>query len=131
MVCDYRYEPPTAVFSSSQGVTGSSVSEPQVKFTASFDHAVSGVTAADFGLLSSNAAVAYSTAVTGSGKTWVITATITSGHADTDFSVTMAQDSGSIVKPNAAASNNGFALLCTCAPPPTVLVTHTAVTHHC
>lgn len=111
VVC--RYEPPTATFSSSQGITGSSVSQPQVKITATFDHAVTGVTAADFGLASSNAAVTYSTALSGSGKTWVLTATITGGHANTDFTVTMPQNSGAIVKRNAAGANNGFSLLCT------------------
>ena len=109
-----RYAPPTPTFSSSQGTHAANVASSDVKFTATFDSAVTGVAVGDFGLTSSNADVVYTTSVSGTGKVWVLTASVTDGYANTDFAVTMPSDSGAISKPNAAGANNGFKLQCTC-----------------
>ena len=68
----------------------------------------------DFGLSSSNAAVTHTTALTGSGKEWVLTVTVTGGYANTDFAVTIPENSGSIEQKNAVGDNNGFTLQCEC-----------------
>lgn len=64
-------------------------------------------------MTSSNAGVTHTTALTGSGKEWVLTVTVTGGYANADFAVTMPENSGAIVQKNAAGDNNGFTLQCT------------------
>lgn len=81
--------------------------------TATFNQAVTGVAASDFGLTSSAAGLTYTTAVTTADNiAWVMTITATGGYADSVMGVTMPQDSGTIAAKNAAASNNGFYLAC-------------------
>lgn len=75
---------------------------------------MTGVTAADFNLATANVDIVYSGAVTGSGTTWVLTVSITGNYGNAAFSVSMPTDSGSIAKPNAPATNNGFSLNCAC-----------------
>ena len=109
------YEPPTPIFSSSYGDHGEVVYEPRITFTATFDHAISGLVKADFGVVASNSDVVYTSAVASTdGKKWVLTLTVSDNFAETDFTLTMPRDSGVIVNKNAAASNNGFFLHCAC-----------------
>lgn len=112
------YEPPTPTFSSTQGATGATVTDSVVTFTATFDHGVAGVAAGDFNVASTNGGVTWTETVTKkdvAGKVWEMAVAVSGGFADTDFSVTMADNSGVIDRPNAGGTNNGFALLCTCA----------------
>ena len=79
--------------------------------TATFDQAVTGVTASDFGLTSSAVGLTYTTSVATTDNTvWVMTITATGGYADSVMGVSMSENSGSIAAKNAAASNNGFYL---------------------
>ena len=103
------YTPPLPTFSSVDGPTGTLVSHSVITFTATFTYAVTGVAVGDFGLSSTNGAVGYTTAVSSSDNlAWVLTVTLNSGFAATDFAVTMPRDSGAIVDKNMAATNNGF-----------------------
>ena len=113
-----RYQPPAPTFSSSEGASAATTASNVIPITATFNQAVTGVTAADFGFTSSNTDVSITTAVSGSGKVWVLTATVTDSFADTDITVTMPQESGAISPLNAAGTNNGFNLKCTyrCTP---------------
>ena len=71
------YAPPTVVLSSSVGPSGSAFSDrSDSRFTATFSSPVTGVTASTFGLVASSGIVVASQAVTGSGTTYVLTATI-------------------------------------------------------
>ena len=108
-----RYNPPTPTFSSSIGVSGTVEATPQLTYTATFDTAVTGVVAADFGLASSVAGVTTTKSVsTTDNLVWVLAVEITAGFATTDVSVTIPLDSGAIANKNAAGTNNGFYLTC-------------------
>ena len=88
-----------------------------VTFTATFDHAVAGVVGSDFNVASTNGVVTWTETVTkkdATGKVWEVAVSVSGGFADTDFSVSTPENSGAIDRPNAAATNNNFALLCTC-----------------
>lgn len=106
------YAPPKPTFSSSQGATGATVNADVILFTATFTGAVTGVTAADFGLVKSDASVLTTEAVSSNAANteWVLAVTVTGGHGTSAMSVTMAQDSGAISPKTAAATNNGFSL---------------------
>lgn len=106
-----RYNPPRPTFSSSHGATGSTVTAASMTFTATFDSAVTGVVASDFGLASSVGTVTTSASAASSDNlVWVLSVTVTGNYAATQLSVTMADNSGSVAPANAAASNNGFLL---------------------
>ena len=110
---DVSYEPPTATFSSDAGPSGTEVNGLELKYTATFDSAVTGVAVADFGLTSSAGGLTYTAAVaTTDNINWVLTATVTGGYTDSTLAVTMPANSGSIVDKNAVATNNGFSLDC-------------------
>lgn len=117
-------------FSSSQGISGTIVTESTLTFTSTFTTAVTGVTAADFGLVSSASGVTHTTSVaTTNNVDWVLTVVITDGFKATDLSVTTLRDSGAISHKNAAGTNNGFYLKCACParclcpPPPASVMT--------
>lgn len=84
-----------------------------VKFTATFDGEVTGVTAADFNVQSSVAGVTWTeTLSTTDNKAWELILSVASGSANTNFDVSMADSSGTITNPNAAGTNNGFTIRC-------------------
>ena len=108
-----RYTPPTPTFSSSHGPTGTAVTVTDIKFTATFDYAVANVAKGDFNVQSSASGVTWTETVsTTDNKVWELIVSVTGGFVDTAFSVSMARDSGSITRPNAAATNNGFSISC-------------------
>ena len=109
-----RYQPPTPTFSSSHGPTGSVSRTSVVKFTATYDHAVSSVTGADFNVASTTPGVSWTEAVAASAddKTWELFVSVASGFGATNFSVSTPRNSGSISPPNAAGTNNGFHIQC-------------------
>ena len=105
------YTPPVPTFSSAAGAAGTSVTGTTQSFTATFTTAVSGITDADFGLSAGSLGVATSVAAGAGGSPnteWVLTVTLSSPLADTTISVSMPADVA--VPPNAAGTNNGFAL---------------------
>ena len=86
---------------------------PGITFTATFDKAVTGVAASDFGLASTASGVTTTVSMsTVDSQTYVLSVTVTAGFKNTDFSVTMGRDSGSISPVNAAGTNNGFFIRC-------------------
>ena len=84
---------------------------PSFSITATFNVAVTGVVAADFGLASSTSGVTTTTSLaTSDNMVWVLSVSVTGGYASTAFSVTMPENSGSITDKNGAGTNNGFFL---------------------
>ena len=125
-----RYTPPTPTFSSDRGPSATVVRGSELKYTATFDSAVTGVVVADFGLASTTAGVVTTKSVsTADNINWVLTVIVTGGVAETDLSVTMPANSGSIENKNTAGTNNGFFLTCTLCGWMLVTPTSRAPTH--
>ena len=112
------YSPPTPVFSSVYG-DGGTVSAGPFAITASFDVAVSGVTAADFGV-SLNTGMAVDTAVSGGDHLWVLTITPQTGITDTVFTFAAMPEASNSISPHNGAMAAGYSLL---FQPPTPVVT--------
>ena len=84
------FDPPKPVYSSALGATGATFSGDTFTITATFDGAVSGVTAAHFGV-SATGGLAFDTAVSpssGAAQVWVYTGTITSGRVASTITAT-------------------------------------------